>query len=65
MSTQEITPTNKLQELSTGKQKGQYTLWPILGIWLAAGTPVFAGLGSLVQGTYYAANHQSEFAKQL
>jgi len=39
MSTQEITSTNKPQELSTNYEKGQYTLWQILGIALAAGAP--------------------------
>ena len=39
MSTQEITSTNKPQELSTNYAKGQYTLWQILGIVLAAGAP--------------------------
>jgi uncharacterized protein len=41
MSTQEITSGNKLQELSVSAGKGQYTLWQILGIWLAAGAPMW------------------------
>ena len=41
MSTQEITSTNRLQELSVTKEKGQYTLRQILGIWLAAGAPMW------------------------
>jgi hypothetical protein len=41
MSTQEITATNNLQELSMNYEKGQYTLWQILGIWLAAGIPMW------------------------
>jgi membrane protease YdiL (CAAX protease family) len=39
MSTHEITSTNNSQELSTNYAKGQYTLWQILGIALAAGAP--------------------------
>ena len=41
MSTQEITSGNRLQELSISVGKGQYTLWQILGIWLAAGAPMW------------------------
>lgn len=41
MSTQEITSRNKLQDLSISAGKGQYTLWKILGIWLAAGAPMW------------------------
>lgn len=41
MSTQEITTGNKLQELSVSAGKGQYTLWQILGIWFAAGAPMW------------------------
>jgi membrane protease YdiL (CAAX protease family) len=41
MSTQEITSTNKLQELSKSYEKNQYTLLQILGIWLAAGAPMW------------------------
>src|SRR5512135_3447978 len=41
MSAQEITSTNKLQELSMIKEKGQYTLRQVLGIWLAAGAPMW------------------------
>jgi membrane protease YdiL (CAAX protease family) len=42
MSTQEIISTNRLQELSITKEKAQYTFWQILGIWLAAGAPMWA-----------------------
>lgn len=41
MSTQEITTGNKLQELSVSAGKSQYTLWQILGIWFAAGAPMW------------------------
>lgn len=41
MSTQELTSTNKLQEPSTNTWKGQYTLRQIIGIWLAAGAPMW------------------------
>jgi uncharacterized protein len=41
MSTQEITSTNNLQELSTSYKQDQYTLWQILGIWLAGGAPMW------------------------
>jgi membrane protease YdiL (CAAX protease family) len=37
MSTQEITSTNNLRELSMNSKEDQYTLWQVLGIWLAAG----------------------------
>lgn len=37
MSMQETTSTNQLQKLSAKSEKGQYTLWQILGIWLAGG----------------------------
>jgi membrane protease YdiL (CAAX protease family) len=40
MSTPEITSTNNLKVLSTS-EKGQYTLWQILGIWLAGGAPIW------------------------
>lgn len=40
MSTQELASTNKAQEISTS-MKGQYTLWQILGIWFAAGAPLW------------------------
>ena len=40
MLTQEITPTNQIQETSTSTEK-QYALWQILGIWLAAGAPMW------------------------
>lgn len=41
MSIQEITPTTDLQTLSTTDRQDQYTLWQILGIWLAAGAPMW------------------------
>ena len=41
MSTQEITSTNKLQELSKSNKKDQYTLWQVLGVWLVAGAPMW------------------------
>jgi len=41
MSTQEYTSTNNLQELTADSQKGQYTIWQILGIWLAGGAPIW------------------------
>jgi hypothetical protein len=39
LSTQETISTNNLKELSTSK-KEQYTLWQILGIWLAVAAPM-------------------------
>ena len=39
MSTQTITPTNNLEELSTSV-KDQYTLWQILGIWASVALPM-------------------------
>jgi uncharacterized protein len=41
MSTQEITSTNNLQAYSTNSAQSQYSLWQILGIWLAAGAPMW------------------------
>jgi membrane protease YdiL (CAAX protease family) len=41
MSAQEMTSTNNLRELSTTPMKTQYTLWQILGIWLAGGAPMW------------------------
>jgi membrane protease YdiL (CAAX protease family) len=41
MLTQESTSTNKSQALSAKYEKGQYTLWHILGIWLVAGAPMW------------------------
>src|SRR5574342_568689 len=41
MSTQEITSSNKLQEFSMIREKKQYTLWQVLGIWLAGGAPMW------------------------
>jgi len=40
MSTQTIS-TNTLQEELTNREPGQYTLWKILGIWLAGGAPIW------------------------
>jgi membrane protease YdiL (CAAX protease family) len=41
MTTQEIISTDKLQELSTSNNRDQYALWQILGVWLAAGAPMW------------------------
>ncbi len=41
MSTQAVTSTNRPQELSTNSAKGQFKLWQILLIWLAAGAPMW------------------------
>lgn len=41
MSTREVASTNKLQEPSASSAKGQYKLWQILAIWLAAGAPMW------------------------
>ena len=41
MSTQEIGATNNLQRLSINSKKDQYTLWQVLGIWLAGGVPMW------------------------
>jgi len=46
MSTKEISSMNQLQEVSTSMEK-QYALWQIIGIWLAAGAPMWL-LGWLV-----------------
>jgi membrane protease YdiL (CAAX protease family) len=40
MSTQEITSTKNLQKVSMNYKKDQYTLWQILGLWLAAAAPM-------------------------
>jgi CAAX amino terminal protease family. len=40
MSTQEITATNNLKELSIDSKTGQYTLLQILGIWALAALPM-------------------------
>lgn len=40
MTTPELTSTNNAQERSTSATN-QYTLWQILGIWLAAGAPMW------------------------
>lgn len=41
MSIQETTPSNHLQKLQAAHEKDQYTIWQILGIWLAAGAPMW------------------------
>jgi uncharacterized protein len=41
MSAQYITSANYLKKLSRSDEKGQYTLWQILGVWLAAGAPMW------------------------
>jgi uncharacterized protein len=41
MTTQEMTAMNKGQALSTSVEEDQYTLWQILGIWLAGGAPMW------------------------
>ena len=41
MSTQEITSMNKPRELSMNYEKGQYTLWQILGTWLVGSAPMW------------------------
>jgi membrane protease YdiL (CAAX protease family) len=41
MPTQEITSMDNLRELSINSKKDQYTLWQVLGIWLAAGAPMW------------------------
>jgi len=41
MSTQELASTNNMQKPSISDGKGQYTLWQILGIWLAGGAPLW------------------------
>jgi len=46
MSMKEISSMNQLQEASTSMEK-QYALWQIIGIWLAAGAPMWL-LGWLV-----------------
>ena len=40
MSTQELTSTNNVQALSVTSEKGQYTLWQILGIWASVALPM-------------------------
>jgi membrane protease YdiL (CAAX protease family) len=40
MSTQELTSTNNVQILSS-QSEDQYTLWKIIGIWLAGGVPMW------------------------
>jgi len=46
MSTQDATSTNQVQEVSPSAKK-QYALWQIIGVWLAAGAPMWL-LGWLV-----------------
>lgn len=41
MSAQVLTSTHNLQEMAVDYQKNQYTLWQILGIWLAGGAPLW------------------------
>jgi len=41
MSAQEATSMNNLQTLAINSKKDQYTLGQVLGIWLAAGTPMW------------------------
>jgi membrane protease YdiL (CAAX protease family) len=41
MSTGTLASTNTLQERSTTDEKGQYTLWQMLGIWLVGGAPIW------------------------
>ena len=41
MSTQVVHSANHAQELLTTEEKGQYSLWQILGIWLAGGAPIW------------------------
>lgn len=41
MSTQVISSANAPQARSTSAEQDQYTLWQILGIWLAAGAPMW------------------------
>jgi uncharacterized protein len=41
MTMQEMTAMNKRQALSTSVEQDQYTLWQILGIWLAGGAPMW------------------------
>lgn len=40
MSTHELTSTNSAQALSVTSEKGQYTLWQILGIWASVALPM-------------------------
>ena len=40
MSTQELTSINNVQALSVPSEKGQYTIWQILGIWVSATLPM-------------------------
>jgi membrane protease YdiL (CAAX protease family) len=41
MSTQEVTSTNNLRELSINSETGLYTLWQVLGIWLIGSAPMW------------------------
>lgn len=40
MFTQELTSTNTVQALSVTSEKGQYTLWQLLGSWASAALPM-------------------------
>jgi membrane protease YdiL (CAAX protease family) len=40
MSTRVTTSTNKLQKLAVNSEKDQYTLWQILGLWVAVSAPM-------------------------
>ena len=53
MSTQEMISRNTIQDLSTNSTKTQYTLWQILGIWLAGGAPIW-----IIAWLVYPALHQ-------
>jgi membrane protease YdiL (CAAX protease family) len=41
MATKELTSKNNLRPLSIHYEKGQYTLWQILGIWLTGSAPMW------------------------
>lgn len=41
MSIQEIASTSSVQRLPIKSGEGQYTIWQILGIWLAGGAPMW------------------------
>jgi membrane protease YdiL (CAAX protease family) len=41
MSAQELTSTNRLPGLSISSGKDQYTLWQVIGIWLAGSAPMW------------------------
>jgi hypothetical protein len=56
MSTQGIASANSLQELTETYGRGQYTLWQILGVWLAAGAPMWL-LGWVVYPALFSLYH--------